>query len=135
MMEVPLWSAAINDRAAVRFRIGNPSRVPADGHGNRELPLVLVVEHAVGVCRGARSQRDRLFPLAGTRRAIPKLPITVMAQARRVVTVVPAKTPRPARNMGGSQASRERWNDYGIGLLLLQGDFKDAIRCTKVIEI
>jgi len=73
--------------------------------------------------------------VSGQVKAIPDLPVTVMAQARQVVTVVPAQAPRPPSNMGGAQASRERWNDYGIGLLL-QGDFKGASRSfTRVTEI
>jgi len=73
--------------------------------------------------------------VSGQVKAIPNLPITVMAQARRVVTVAPAQSPRPAANMGGGPAARERWNDYGIGLLL-QGDIKGAVRSfTRVTEI
>jgi Tfp pilus assembly protein PilF len=73
--------------------------------------------------------------VSGKLKAIPKLPITVMAQAQRVVAVVPAQTPRPALDMGGGSSSRERWNDHGIGLLL-QGDLKGAIRSfTKVTEV
>jgi tetratricopeptide (TPR) repeat protein len=51
------------------------------------------------------------------------------------VSVTPAQTPRPAPALGGGPASRERWNDHGIGLLL-QGDLKGAIRSfTRVTEI
>jgi Flp pilus assembly protein TadD len=73
--------------------------------------------------------------VSGNVKAIPNLPITIMAQAERVLTVVPAQSPRPRPDMGGGAASRERWNDHGIGLLL-QGDLKGAIRSfTKVTEI
>jgi tetratricopeptide (TPR) repeat protein len=73
--------------------------------------------------------------VSGRIKAIPRLPITVMAQAERAVTVVPAPAPRPTAVLGGGASSRERWNDHGIGLLL-QGDLKGAIRSfTRVTEI
>jgi tetratricopeptide (TPR) repeat protein len=73
--------------------------------------------------------------VSGRIKAIPKLPITVMAQAERAVTVVPAQAPHPTAVLGGGAPSRERWNDHGIGLLL-QGDLKGAIRSfTRVTEI
>ena len=73
--------------------------------------------------------------VSGQVKAIPKLPVTVMAQAQRVLTVAPAETPRPRPMMGGSASARERWNDHGIGLLL-QGDLKGAERSfRKVTEI
>jgi Flp pilus assembly protein TadD len=73
--------------------------------------------------------------VSGMIKAIPRLPITVMAQAERAVTVVPGHAPRPAAVVGGGGTSRERWNDHGIGLLL-QGDLKGAIRSfTRVTAI
>ena len=73
--------------------------------------------------------------VSGRIKAIPNLPITVMAQAQRVVTVVPSQAQRPSVTIGGGPAARERWNDHGIGLLL-QGDLKGAIRSfTRVTEI
>ncbi len=73
--------------------------------------------------------------VSGKVKAIPKLPITIMAQAERVVPVVAPQAARPTTLTGGGAASRERWNDHGIGLLL-QGDLKGAIRSfTRVTEI
>ena len=70
--------------------------------------------------------------VAGKIKAIPNLPITVMASAKATLQVNPIdaikKTPEIAN-------ARERWNDYGIGLLL-QGDLKAAQAAfLKVTEI
>ena len=55
---------------------------------------------------------------------IPNIPITVMARAEATLRVVPGNTPpQPAAYL--DKSVRERWNDYGIGLLL-QGDLKAA---------
>ncbi len=63
--------------------------------------------------------------VSGEVKAIPDLPITVMDEAR-------GRRPRPAEGRAGAEdgalldaSVRERWNDYGIGLLL-QGDLKGA---------
>jgi len=55
--------------------------------------------------------------------AIPKLPIVVVAQATAMLPVGTGSAPvwRPIVD----RADRERWNDWGIGLLL-QGDLKGA---------
>ena len=52
-------------------------------------------------------------------RPVPQLPVTVMARAS--VTLPGAESPAP------DHAAWERWNDYGIGLLL-QGDLTMAAR-------
>jgi tetratricopeptide (TPR) repeat protein len=70
--------------------------------------------------------------VSGKIKAIPDIPITVMAEARRVL-----KLSGPTINVAkiGDASARERWNDHGIGLLL-QGDLKGAKRSfTKVTEI
>ncbi|BCS35255.1 hypothetical protein TBR22_A44820 [Luteitalea sp. TBR-22] len=62
--------------------------------------------------------------VSGGLKSIPDLPITVMAEATTTLKVVGAKdatTDTPVV----TRAVRERWNDYGIGLLL-QGDLKGA---------
>ncbi len=51
---------------------------------------------------------------------IPDLPITVIAQATATVPLG-----KPEWKPVAGAADRERWNDYGIGLLL-QGDLKAA---------
>jgi tetratricopeptide (TPR) repeat protein len=63
--------------------------------------------------------------VSGAVKQIPDLPITVMAQAEASVAVLPKDTPLPAVRSLLDPSVRERWNDYGIGLLL-QGDLKAA---------
>ena len=75
--------------------------------------------------------------VAGKIKAIPNLPIVVMASEKatlKVVDTVPVlSTEVVALSQSGN--ARERWNDYGIGLLL-QGDLKAAqIAFSKVTEI
>ena len=69
--------------------------------------------------------------VAGKIKAIPNLPIIEMASAKTTLKVVgdaAAPPPKP-------ENARERWNDYGIGLLL-QGDLKAAETAfLKVTEI
>jgi Flp pilus assembly protein TadD len=73
--------------------------------------------------------------VSGSIKAIPKIPVTVMAQAERKIEVVSADAPRPTAILGGTKSARERWNDHGIGLLL-QGDLKGAERSfRKVTEL
>ncbi|MBI2219918.1 MAG: tetratricopeptide repeat protein [Acidobacteria bacterium] len=71
--------------------------------------------------------------VSGAMKRIPDIPTTVMAQRETTLRVVPAGATVPAvteypasgaRPVEISRA-RERWNDYGIGLLL-QGDLKGA---------
>jgi tetratricopeptide (TPR) repeat protein len=63
--------------------------------------------------------------VSGQVKAIPDIPITVMAEAQTVLPVVPANANVPTVQEHKDKAVRERWNDYGIGLLL-QGDIKNA---------
>ena len=63
--------------------------------------------------------------VSGATKTIPNLPITVMAHARASVGVVDADTTRPPGTAFMDSTVRERWNDYGIGLLL-QGDLSGA---------
>jgi tetratricopeptide (TPR) repeat protein len=55
---------------------------------------------------------------------IPDLPIVVLAEATAKLPIGDGKTP-PAWTPIVEKADRERWNDWGIGLLL-QGDLKGA---------
>lgn len=70
--------------------------------------------------------------VAGKIKGIPNLPIIEMASAKTTLKVVgtnPVPSPSEPEN------ARERWNDYGIGLLL-QGDLKAAETAfLKVTEI
>lgn len=63
--------------------------------------------------------------VSGKLKEIPNLPITVMAEDSVSLRVINAKDPLPEMKAVTSPAVRERWNDYGIGLLL-QGDLKSA---------
>ena len=78
--------------------------------------------------------------VAGKIKAIPNLPITVMASVTATLAVGESSEPDVGKNQdrGGSptaENARERWNDYGIGLLL-QGDLKAAETAfLKVTEI
>ena len=72
--------------------------------------------------------------VAGKIKAIPNLPITMMAQAKATLHVVPPSQ-RTSKQKTEVVNARERWNDYGIGLLL-QGDLRAAQTAfTKVTEI
>ena len=63
--------------------------------------------------------------VSGEIKAIPDIPTTVMAEAQAVLRVLPRGAPLPdSRPLTGPEV-RERWNDYGIGLLL-QGDLRNA---------
>jgi len=60
--------------------------------------------------------------VSGKIKQIPNLPVTVVAQASATLNV----GQQESRGTGqATKADRERWNDYGIGLLL-QGDLKAA---------
>jgi tetratricopeptide (TPR) repeat protein len=63
--------------------------------------------------------------VSGKVKAIPDIPITVMDEARAEIRVLPADAPEPEAAPFLDPSVRERWNDYGIGLLL-QGDLKGA---------
>ncbi len=63
--------------------------------------------------------------VSGNVKAIPDLPITVMAEAKTELKILPKGAPAPERKPYLDKSVRERWNDYGIGLLL-QGDLRGA---------
>jgi Tfp pilus assembly protein PilF len=56
---------------------------------------------------------------------IPDVPIVAVAQNEVVVDVLPANAPAPPPKVQLAKEDWQRWNDYGIGLLL-QGDLKAA---------
>jgi len=63
---------------------------------------------------------------------IPDVPTVIMSQNTVTLPVV-AKTASPfAENLAIDPRDRERWNDYGIGLLL-QGDLKGAERAFEYV--
>lgn len=63
--------------------------------------------------------------VSGKIKAIPEIPITDMASAEATLKVAGKGAPVPADKPLLDKSVRERWNDYGIGLLL-QGDIKAA---------
>jgi len=63
--------------------------------------------------------------VSGSMKHIPDIPTTVMAEAAASVVVIDADAPAPVTAPFLHSSVRERWNDYGIGLLL-QGDLKGA---------
>jgi tetratricopeptide (TPR) repeat protein len=74
--------------------------------------------------------------VSGQVKAIPDLPITVMAEASAEIRIVPTAAPLPGPAAYPADATvRGRFNDYGIGLLL-QGDLKGAeaafLRVTRI---
>jgi tetratricopeptide (TPR) repeat protein len=63
--------------------------------------------------------------VSGKIKAVPEIPITVMAEAVASLRVLAKGAAPPADKPLFDKSVRERWNDYGIGLLL-QGDIKAA---------
>ena len=63
--------------------------------------------------------------VSGGIKAIPDIPTTVMAEAEASLVVIDADAPLPEVPRRSAPSLRERWNDYGIGLLL-QGDLRGA---------
>ena len=63
--------------------------------------------------------------VSGSTKTIPDIPTTVMAEAEASLAVVDPDTPLPPATSSTGATMRERWNDYGIGLLL-QGDLRGA---------
>ncbi len=75
---------------------------------------------------------DRKFSFTGSlsgvsakREQIPDLPIVALAEDEVALQVAPHSTPAPQPEQTLQTADWQRWNDYGIGLLL-QGDLKGA---------
>jgi Tfp pilus assembly protein PilF len=63
--------------------------------------------------------------VSGQIKAIPDIPTTVMAAAATSIAVVDSTAPLPEAKPLMDASVRERWNDYGIGLLL-QDDSRGA---------
>ncbi|MGA9528330.1 MAG: tetratricopeptide repeat protein [Terriglobales bacterium] len=90
----------------------------------------------------APSYDDRKFllnaPLKGIsakEEKIPDLPIVALAENQVTLDVLPASAPVPEPATKLAKEDWQRWNDYGIGLLL-QGDLKAAQAAfEKVTEI
>jgi len=63
---------------------------------------------------------------------IPDVPIVVIAENSVSVPIVAKNAPPFAERLQLDSKDRERWNDYGIGLLL-QGDLKGAERAFQTV--
>ncbi len=63
--------------------------------------------------------------VSGKMKLIPDIPITVMSYQEASLRVLPRNAQLPDTKAFQDKSVRERWNDYGIGLLL-QGDIKGA---------
>jgi tetratricopeptide (TPR) repeat protein len=63
--------------------------------------------------------------VSGQVKEIPDIPITVISTDRAEIPVLSADAPEPRDEPFVHSSVRERWNDYGIGLLL-QGDLRGA---------
>ena len=63
---------------------------------------------------------------------IPDVPIVVIAQSSVTLPVVASDSAAFAETLQLDPQDRERWNDYGIGLLL-QGDLKGAERAFGIV--
>lgn len=66
-----------------------------------------------------------LSGVSGRIKAIPDLPIITMAHDAVDLEVLPSSAPEPQPKTAFDSKEWQRWNDYGIGLLL-QGDLKNA---------
>ena len=66
-----------------------------------------------------------LLDVSGKIKAIPDLPIVTMAEDAADLQVLPANAAAPQAKTRFDVEEWQRWNDYGIGLLL-QGDLKGA---------
>ncbi|MBA0086232.1 MAG: tetratricopeptide repeat protein [Acidobacteria bacterium Pan2503] len=63
--------------------------------------------------------------VSGNRKAIPDLPIIVLAKDTKTLRALPRSAPAPQPKIVSVKEEWTRWNDYGIGLFL-QGDLKGA---------
>jgi tetratricopeptide (TPR) repeat protein len=63
--------------------------------------------------------------VSGNLKAIPDLPITIIAEDTKTLLVLPRNAPEPQAKTVIAKEDWTRWNDYGIGLFL-QGDLKAA---------
>jgi Flp pilus assembly protein TadD len=63
--------------------------------------------------------------VSGNLKAIPDLPIIVIAEDTKTLRVLPRNAPVPQPKTVTTKDDWTRWNDYGIGLFL-QGDLKAA---------
>ena len=85
---------------------------------------------------------DRKFAFTGDlsgvsskEKAIPDLPVIIVAEDTKTLNVLPHSTAAPAPKVEWAKEDWTRWNDYGIGLFL-QGDLRGAEQAfTKITEM
>ncbi len=63
--------------------------------------------------------------VSGNLKAIPDLPVTILAEDTKTLRVLPRNAPAPQPKTVSVKEDWTRWNDYGIGLFL-QGDLRAA---------
>jgi tetratricopeptide (TPR) repeat protein len=73
-----------------------------------------------------------LSSVSANPKTIPDVPTVVIAETSVSVPVVAQNSPGFAATLEYDPRDRERWNDYGIGLLL-QGDLKGAERAFETV--
>jgi len=73
-----------------------------------------------------------LADVSANPKAIPDVPTVVMSENTVTLPVVARTAPPFAPKLAFDSRDRERWNDYGIGLLL-QGDLKGAERAFEYV--
>jgi len=69
--------------------------------------------------------------VSGAMKRIPDIPVTVMAESQATLPVIARDAPLPPAAFRHPSV-RERWNDYGIGLLL-QGDLRGAESAFRMV--
>jgi tetratricopeptide (TPR) repeat protein len=76
-----------------------------------------------------------LSDVSSNQKAIPNLPVTVVAEDTKSIRVLKHSDAEPAAKMELAKDDWTRWNDYGIGLFL-QGDLKGAEQAfTEITKI
>jgi Tfp pilus assembly protein PilF len=125
----------------VRYRVTVPKDVTGNVHLKARLryrkfawwntQFAFAGERAPGVAAPTKDYDDGPFAFTGDTskvsgqiKAIPDAPILTLAEGSAVLRVS-ADTRKPAPDPPLTKSDWERWNDYGIGLLL-QGDLKAA---------
>ncbi len=103
--------------------------------GSNAVPVGLGIDKKSGPVSRGWDDRTALYDgdlstVSGPTKAVPVLPITVLAQNVVTLPVVdangaPDSPAGPPLDDEAKKKERIRWNDYGIGLLL-QGDFRHA---------
>ncbi len=76
--------------------------------------------------------KGNLSDVSAKSKQIPNVPIVVMSENSVTVPVLPKSAQSFQQVLALDSKDRERWNDYGIGLLL-QGDLKGAERAFTIV--